>query len=99
MDSQFTFYPVRISDFVHIGKRCIIEAAQIGSGVEIGDNCIIVRHTLYLALLPRGLLMRKGKFVIIKDLAVILPDTVLPEGTVVPSFSVWSGNPGTFLYY
>jgi hypothetical protein len=38
----------------------------------------------------------KGKFVIIKDLAVILPDTVLPEGTVVPSFSVWSGNPGTF---
>jgi hypothetical protein len=36
----------------------------------------------------------QGKFVIIKDLAVILPDTVLPEGTVVPSFSVWSGNPG-----
>jgi len=34
--------------------------------------------------------------VIIKDLAVILPDTVLPEGTVVPSFSVWSGNPGQF---
>jgi hypothetical protein len=32
--------------------------------------------------------------VIIKDLAVILPDAVLPEGTVVPSFSVWSGNPG-----
>jgi hypothetical protein len=36
--------------------------------------------------------------VIIKDLAVILPDTVLPEGTVVPSFSVWSGNPGQFAF-
>lgn len=42
---QFTFYPVRISDFVHVGADSIIEAAQIGSGVEIGDNCIIVRAT------------------------------------------------------
>jgi len=42
IDSQFTYYPVRISDFVHIGEKCIIEAAQIGSGVEIGDNSIIV---------------------------------------------------------
>ncbi|WWC62063.1 uncharacterized protein I303_104652 [Kwoniella dejecticola CBS 10117] len=72
----FTFYPVRISDFVHIQPNCIIEAGQIGSGVEIGENCII------------------GKFVITKDLAVILPNTVLPEGTVVPSMSVWGGNPG-----
>ena len=36
----------------------------------------------------------KGKFVIIKDLAVILPGTVLSEATVVPSMSVWGGNPG-----
>jgi hypothetical protein len=43
MISAFTFYPVRISDFVHIGSECVIEAAQIGSGVEIGDNCVIVR--------------------------------------------------------
>jgi carbonic anhydrase/acetyltransferase-like protein (isoleucine patch superfamily) len=38
--------------------------------------------------------MVQGKFVIIKDLAVIMPGTVLPEGTVVPSFSIWAGNPG-----
>jgi acetyltransferase-like isoleucine patch superfamily enzyme len=101
----------------------VIEAAQIGSGVEIGDNCAIVRllsplspmsfvpvlnpvsfrfescssasnNTSSLAALQADY---QGKFVIIKDLAVILPDTVLPEGTVVPSFSVWSGNPGTSL--
>jgi len=42
IDSQFTYYPVRISDFVHVGEKCIIEAAQIGSGVDIGDNAIIV---------------------------------------------------------
>lgn len=39
---QFTFYPVKISDCVMIGKECIVEAAQIGVGVEIGENCIIV---------------------------------------------------------
>jgi carbonic anhydrase/acetyltransferase-like protein (isoleucine patch superfamily) len=38
----FTFYPVKISDFVHIGPNCIIEAAQIGGGVEIGEGSIIV---------------------------------------------------------
>ena len=36
----------------------------------------------------------QGKFAIIKDLAVILPGTVLPEGAVIPSMTVWSGNPG-----
>jgi len=38
--------------------------------------------------------MDKGKFAIIKDLAVIRPGTVLPEGAVVPSLTVWEGNPG-----
>jgi hypothetical protein len=46
MNRAFTFYPVRISDFVHIGEGCVIEAAQIGSGVEIGDNCVLVRLSL-----------------------------------------------------
>jgi hypothetical protein len=31
---------------VHIGQNAIIEAAQIGSGVEIGDDCIIVSFHL-----------------------------------------------------
>jgi len=39
---QFTFYPVRITDCVFIAENCIVEAAQIGMGVEIGANCIIV---------------------------------------------------------
>lgn len=41
-------------------------------------------------------LMRQGKFTIIKDLAVIRPGTVLPEGAIVPSMTVWEGNPGTW---
>lgn len=38
----FTFYPVRILDYVHIGPDCIVEAASIGSGIEIGARSIIV---------------------------------------------------------
>lgn len=46
----------------------------------------------------RPLTGRQGQFVIVKDLAVIMPGTVLPEGTVVPSLTVWSGNPGRFAF-
>jgi acetyltransferase-like isoleucine patch superfamily enzyme len=38
----FTFYPMRISDNVHIGPECIVEAASIGYGVTIGEGCIVV---------------------------------------------------------
>lgn len=38
----FTFYPVRIADYVHIGPDCIVEAASLGLGVEIGARSIIV---------------------------------------------------------
>lgn len=41
----FNYYPMKMGDFVTIGRDCIIEAAQIGSGTEIEDNCIIVRPT------------------------------------------------------
>lgn len=35
----------------------------------------------------------QGKFAIIKDLARILPDAVLPDGAIVPSMTIWGGNP------
>ncbi|RSH86742.1 uncharacterized protein EHS24_005013 [Apiotrichum porosum] len=75
----FTFYPVRIADFVHIGADAIVEAASIGHGVEIGAGAIV------------------GKFCIIKDLVQILPDSVLPDGAIVPSMTVWGGNPARML--
>ncbi|KAL7421624.1 hypothetical protein Q5752_003393 [Cryptotrichosporon argae] len=71
----FTFYPVRLADFVNVGPRCIVEAASIGHGVEIGEGSVI------------------GKFAILKDLARVLPNSVLPDGAVVPPLTVWGGNP------
>lgn len=37
----FSYYPMKIGDFVSIGPSSIVEAATIGNGVEIGKNCII----------------------------------------------------------
>ena len=33
---------MRIGDYVRIGAHSIVEAAQIGSHVDIGERCIIV---------------------------------------------------------
>ncbi|WVW84017.1 hypothetical protein I302_106044 [Kwoniella bestiolae CBS 10118] len=67
---SFTFYPLRISDFVQIGPNSIIEAASIGSGVEIGKNCIIGKFVII-----------KDLAVILPD--TVLPEgTVVPSMSV-----------------
>ncbi|KAK1924298.1 trimeric LpxA-like protein [Papiliotrema laurentii] len=62
---QFTFYPVKIADFVHIGKDCLVEAAQIGLGVDIGDGCIIGKFTIIkdLAVIRPGTVLPEGAIV------------------------------------
>ncbi|GAA5894081.1 hypothetical protein JCM6882_007979 [Rhodosporidiobolus microsporus] len=37
----FSYYPMKIGDHVSIGAGSVVEAASIGTGVEIGANCII----------------------------------------------------------
>ncbi|BGP72498.1 hypothetical protein NBRC10513v2_005894 [Rhodotorula toruloides] len=37
----FTYYPMKIGDYVTIGANSVVEAASIGNGVEIGKGCII----------------------------------------------------------
>ncbi|GAA5858867.1 hypothetical protein JCM8547_007134 [Rhodosporidiobolus lusitaniae] len=37
----FSYYPMKIGDHVSIGANSVVEAASIGTGVEIGKNCII----------------------------------------------------------
>ena len=38
---------MKIGDYVHIGANSVVEAATIGSHVEIGKNCIIVRPLFF----------------------------------------------------
>ncbi|ORY20638.1 trimeric LpxA-like protein [Naematelia encephala] len=66
----FTFYPVKIADYVHIGPSCVIEAAQIGHGVEIGKGCILGKFVII-----------KDLVVLLPD--TVLPEgTVVPSLTV-----------------
>ena len=44
----FSYYPVKIGDYVHIGENSVVEAASIGSHVFIGKNCIIVEFIFFL---------------------------------------------------
>lgn len=131
----FTFYPVRILDYVHIGAECIVEAASIGSCIDIGARSIIVSAVEYEKGRKRGtstnggsergrrertrkkegageeegragdawewrtktMADAKGKFAVIKDCARILSDSVVADGTVIPSLTVWGGNPARLI--
>lgn len=42
------FFPLHIGDHVFIDEDCIINAAQIGSYVHIGKNCVIVSIFFFL---------------------------------------------------
>ncbi|ORX35807.1 trimeric LpxA-like protein [Kockovaella imperatae] len=67
---SFTFYPVRIGDCVTIGQNSVVEAAQIGLGVEIGKDCIIGKFVII-----------KDLAVILPE--TVLPEaTVVPPMTV-----------------
>ncbi|XP_053897114.1 dynactin subunit 5 isoform X3 [Malaclemys terrapin pileata] len=88
------FFPLHIGDHVFIEEDCVVNAAQIGSYVHIGKNCVIV-------LQPPQPLQRKkgsqlGRRCVLKDCCKILANTVLPPETVVPPFTVFSGCPGLF---
>ena len=40
--SRVAFFPLHIGDHVFIEEDCVVNAAQIGSYVHIGKNCVIV---------------------------------------------------------
>lgn len=66
----FSYYPMKIADYVTIGDNCVIEAASIGSMVQIGKNCVIGRFTII-----------KDCAIILDD-SIIPPGTVVPSMTV-----------------
>ncbi|KAJ1651756.1 hypothetical protein IWQ61_007757 [Dispira simplex] len=66
----FSYYPMKIGDYVTIGENSIVEAANIGNHVQIGKNCIIGRFTI----------IKDGCR--IEDHTVVAPNTVIPSFSV-----------------
>ncbi|CEM13724.1 unnamed protein product [Vitrella brassicaformis CCMP3155] len=66
----FAFFPMAIGDYVTIGDKTVVNAALIGSYVDIGDNCIICKRCVIkdnCRILPG---------------TILPPDTVVPPFTV-----------------
>ena len=49
--SIFSYYPMKVGDYVRVGARSIVEAASLGTGACIGKDCIVVRDSLSLSRL------------------------------------------------
>ncbi|PBP20438.1 dynactin [Diplocarpon rosae] len=68
---QFSHYPLKIADHVFVGAGSIIEAALIGSHVNIGSNCVVGKFTII------------KDYVKIRDGTVVPPNMVIPSFSVV----------------
>lgn len=44
---RVAFFPLHIGDHVFVGEDSVINAAQIGSYVHIGKNCVIVSEVIF----------------------------------------------------
>jgi dynactin-5 len=67
----FSHYPLKIADHVFVGAGSIIEAALIGSHVNIGANCVVGKFTII------------KEYVRILDGTVVPPNMVIPSFSIV----------------
>lgn len=68
---QFSHYPLKIADHVFVGPGSIIEAALVGSHINIGANCVIGKFTII------------KDYVKILDGTVVPPNMVIPSFSIV----------------
>lgn len=71
MKQQFKFIPTTIGSHTYIGKDCVIEAAVIGIGCHISDNCILSKRCIL------------KDFVLVLEGAVVSSDMVIPPFSIV----------------
>jgi len=64
------FFPMHIGDYVYIAEDSVINAAQIGSYVYVGKNCVIGRRCVL------------KDCCMIADNTVLPPETVVPPFTI-----------------
>ncbi|KAI8802633.1 dynactin, subunit p25 [Cladochytrium replicatum] len=66
---------------------------KIGDHVHIGEDSVVEAAQIgNYVMIGKNCVI--GRFAVIKDCVRILDGTVIPPNAVVPSFSVYGGNPG-----
>ena len=71
LKQQFKFVPTTIGSHTYIGDDCVIEAAVIGIGCHISDNCILSKRCIL------------KDFVLVLEGSVISSDMVIPPFSIV----------------
>ncbi|SNX83613.1 probable dynactin Arp1 p25 subunit RO12 [Melanopsichium pennsylvanicum] len=66
----FSYYPMKVSDHVSVGANTVLEAASVGSHVEIGANCLVGRFVIIKDCAR------------ILDGSVVAPNTVIPSFSI-----------------
>jgi dynactin-5 len=69
--SAFSHYPLKIADHVFVGPGSIVEAALIGSHVNVGSNVVLGKFAII------------KDFVRILDGSVVPPNMVVPSFSIV----------------
>jgi dynactin-5 len=74
----FSFYPVKLGDYVTIGAGSVVEAASVGNMVQIGRDCVV------------GSLCVIRDCVRIEDGSVVAPGTTIPSFCIYSGCPGWS---------
>lgn len=77
--------PTGMTAVVHIGNHVIIQAGCSLYSCIIEDECFIGANSVIM----EGARVEKG--------AIILPNSVVPPGRLIPAAQVWGGNPVQYI--
>lgn len=97
----------RIFDFTTIGDGTVIHTANslptgLPAGVSIGTHCTIQSNcSLYSCHLENDVFVGANSVIMegcrVEKGAIILPNSVVPPGRLIPARQVWGGNPVEFV--
>jgi carbonic anhydrase/acetyltransferase-like protein (isoleucine patch superfamily) len=98
---------VRIGEYTNIGDHTVVHTANslptgIPAGVYIGPHVTIQSHcSLYSCIIEDEVFIGANSVILegsrVERGAVIVPNSVVPPGRLIPAKQVWGGNPVEYI--